>query len=52
MVLPVGIAGWEAALADCEAIATSFALAVSWLPCTGSGREAPAMAAPFLGMFA
>ncbi|MBP6832236.1 MAG: hypothetical protein KA978_15730 [Deltaproteobacteria bacterium] len=46
MVLPVGIAVWEAALADCEAIATSFALAVSWLP------AAPLMAAPFLGMFA
>lgn len=44
-VLPVGIVGWEAALADCEAIATSFALAVLWLP------TAPLLAAPFLGMF-
>lgn len=44
-VLPCTAAGWERSLAECQATAASFGLAVLWLP------SAPLMAAPFLGMF-
>lgn len=46
VVVPGDRADFERALVDCEAVATSFALAVLWLP------AAPLVAAPWLGMFA
>jgi hypothetical protein len=44
LVFAGGVEAWSRALSECESVATSFALAVMWLP------AAPLLAAPLLGM--